>query len=189
VGPGPTGYYLDVQTLPLRPEVWLGIGVFAAAIGFAALSSMSDGSGRRFFRFVSNALLGTSVCLFAGSYEMLQWRLPHLGATGVVAWAGTTGDGRFARGTTVGVQLDTGGTVALHASGRDELFRKGQRIEVHYQGWTNALESARFLSASGEIERQYNGYVWLVPYLLFGLGLFAIWSAIRVYRRDSARSD
>jgi hypothetical protein len=166
-----------VQIKQLYPEAMLGLAIFVVALGIGILGTILGGSAKIRMWSWCSTLIGVSVCVFGVADLILQWKLPMVEVSGVIQKVGIQSTGRGSELTNLVVLLPSGQTLKLSASGRNEYFRPGERMEARYQTETGMIDWARFYTASGSEEASYRSYLWIVPYCLIGLGFLLIRSA------------
>ena len=166
-----------MQIKQLYPEAMLGLALLVAAFGIGILGTILGGSTKIRLWSWCTTLIGVSVCVFGVADLVLQWKLPMVEVSCVIEKVGIQSTGRGSVLTNLAVRLPLGQTLNLSASGRNEFFRPGERMEARYQTETGMIEWARFYAASGSEEASYRSSMWIVPYCLIGLGFLVIGSA------------
>lgn len=156
-----------------------GIGV-VYAISASTLSISSKKGMRQMLAYV---FIGTGVCIGSLAFIVFQARLSVLQAAGVIETAHVHAEGRGHR-TDFTVRVPSGGVLALNADDISPYFRAGEQVSVRYQGYTGSIIKARFLSSTGVEEGVFNGTDSWSPYGSFLMGLFIIWSGIKIHKRD-----
>jgi hypothetical protein len=177
-----------VELSQIYPEAALGLVLFVTALAIGVLGTILGGSTKNRLWFWCHALIGVSVCVFGAADFILQWKLPMVEASVVIEKVGIQSTGRGSELTNLLVSLPSGETVKLSASGRNNFFRPGQRMETRYQNETGLIDWTRFYTASGIEEAHYRSHVWIVPYCVFLLGLLLIWSARKSFIRKGFQS-
>lgn len=166
-----------MQIKQLYPEAIIGLALLVAAFGIGILGTILGGSAKARLWSWCRILIGAGVCVFGVADLILQWKLPMVEVSAVIQKVGIQSTGRGSELTNLVVLLAPGQTLKLSASGRNDFFRPGQRMEARYQKETGMIDRARFYNASGQEEASYRSYFWIVPWCLIGLGLLVIRSA------------
>jgi hypothetical protein len=82
------------------------------------------------------------------------------------------------------IQVGSGGAVSVHATGRNDYFQPGQRLNVEYQGYSGAITYAEFYSPSGIKVGTYHTTDGIYPYIQIGLGVLVVFAGQTKFSRD-----
>jgi hypothetical protein len=162
----------------------LGVSTIVAAIVCGiATSLMSVGPRKGRLQLAASLLIGAVVCVASVSDFVIDRQRPVFEAAGYVRSAAVHRAGKSDR-TEIQIQMASGAVAHVNARGRSPYFRPGEPIEATYKGYTGSIVRARFYSASGALEGQFDGASSFGNFLAFGLGVFLMWAGVVKFRRD-----
>lgn len=159
--------------------VCLVIGAICFGIA-AAMASISPTKGR--YKWIATTLFGSAICVTSVAM-FVQTQLPVSHFVGIISSVQVHPEGKDYR-TEVQFQAHTGTTLMAHAHGRSSFFRPGERVVLDYQTQTGTIVKAHFIAADGREEGVFNSADSWMAGLGLLIGLFIIWVAFRVNKRD-----
>jgi hypothetical protein len=144
-------------------------------------SSISCRKGK--MRLLATWAFGSTFCIGGAASLVFQSMLPVFYAAGDVLTAAVHREGKDYR-TDLQIKVGPSGIISVHATGRNEYFRPGQRLNFEYQGYTGAITNAEFYSSSGIKVGRYHSTDGIYPYIAIGLGALVIFAGRTKFRRD-----
>lgn len=176
-GYGPQMQVVLIKTL-LALCICLGIGAIGYAIA-TAMASISPSKGR--YKWIATLLFGSAICGSLATFALTQLLTSHV--FGNISSAQVHPDRKNYR-TEVRLQTSTGGKLVTYAHGRSFHFRPGQHVALNYQERTGMIVKAQFIGPDGKEEGVFNSSDSWTAGIGLLCGLFIIWVAFKVNKRD-----
>ena len=153
-----------------------------AAVAFGIRVSQAIEPLKAKMRFFAVGLFGFAF-VFAGiGLILLDYQLPTVEADGTIEAVSVHSQSKGYR-SDISVRVGQGGLLALHASGRNAYFRRGEHVRLHYQGFTGLILRAEFVAPDGRSEGVL-GTDFLTGYGMLCPGGATVFFGWKRYRRD-----
>jgi hypothetical protein len=143
----------------------------------------SDSAKKRKLQFGMRSFSGLCLLTLSFSFFLDDRAVPRLHMRGLILSARVRPEGKSHR-TDVVVRLDPTASVYLIAEGESRFFHPGEQVTASYQAGTGRIRECTFYSASGTREGRFADDSSFSFISLAILGVFAIWSGWKDYRRD-----
>lgn len=154
------------------------------SICYGIASSVASISPRKgSLRRMATLLFGSAISVAALTMFFAETSLPVTDAIGNISFVQVHPSGKDYR-TDVLLQTSTGSSLAVFARGRSPFFRLGERVALTYQTQTGLIVKAHFIAVDGKEEGIFNSADSWVAAVGVLLGIFIIWTAFKVNKRD-----